>query len=217
MVPDNFCDDYGIMLLAVQRDKRHIGSASNRLRSDPAFMFEVIKTDCCDALFYASNNLKKNSGFILKSINYISKSKLDDLQHLVDFMDPVLCQEASFRLNLINKKVCLLQLDSQKLEIFKEDQDVMIAAILHDISNLQYASKALKDDYDFVLKAVKQNGYALQYASNTLQENYEIVIAAVKQNGCVLRNVSSKWKEDYNIVMEAVKKMDSFFVWPLRT
>ena len=71
---------------------------------------------------------------------------------------------------------------------------------------LEYASVGLKENQEVVLAAVMQNGMALEYASDRLKNNIDVVLAAVIQNGEALYYASDEWKNDFFVVCAAVSE-----------
>ena len=74
--------------------------------------------------------------------------------------------------------------------VYKNDDDVVLAAVTNNGLALQHASERLKRYHDIVLAAVRQNGLALQYASGDMKDNIDIVRIAVRQNGLALQYAS---------------------------
>ena len=88
---------------------------------------------------------------------------------------------------------------------FKNDQEILLAAIKLDITAFGFALTALKNEHAFVLTAVKQNGLILQFVSDDLKSNREIVLAAVSSDGMALKYASDDLLIDQEIVALALK------------
>ena len=73
----------------------------------------------------------------------------------------------------------MLQGASAKL---RADRDIVMTAVQHHASSLQYASVALRADREVVLAAVRKGGYALQYASAAVRADREVVYTAMRQH-----------------------------------
>ena len=91
-------------------------------------------------------------------------------------------------------------------ELFKGDQEIVLAAVQQNGLVLQYASEALQGDKEIVMTAVQQEGAALASASENLKNDKSIVLAAVKQRGHALHFASEALKNDKEIVMAAIQK-----------
>ncbi len=89
-------------------------------------------------------------------------------------------------------------------EIYRDDDEVVAAAVILNGMELQYASDRLKDNGDIVFSAVFNNGLALQFASERLRNLDTFVSTAVENNGLALEFASDKLKNDINIVLNAV-------------
>lgn len=69
---------------------------------------------------------------------------------------------------------------------------------------LEYA-ESFKEDFEVVCAAVSNNGYALRYAGNQARASRELVLAAVRQKGCALYHACEMLKCDREVVMTAVQ------------
>lgn len=87
---------------------------------------------------------------------------------------------------------------------FKDDKEIVLAAVSNTWSSLQYASPRLKADKEVVLVAIAQNENALQFASLDLRENEELATKVVSTNGLTLEHVADKLKDNENVVITAV-------------
>src|SRR5277367_2273834 len=67
-------------------------------------------------------------------------------------------------------------------------------------------SEGFRDDRDVVLAAVRRNGWALAIASENLRADREVVLAAVRQNGWILDRASEDLRADREVVITAVKQ-----------
>ena len=86
----------------------------------------------------------------------------------------------------------------------KNDKELMLAALVHKGSFLDYASEGLKNDKEVVLAAVAQNPFSLQFASLELKNDREVVLTAVAQKGLALGDASIELKNDRELVLTAV-------------
>lgn len=89
-------------------------------------------------------------------------------------------------------------------EKLKDDEGVVLTAVLQDGLALKYASQALKNDEDVVIPAINQNPYALQYASKALKKDIDVVLPALQGSGLVLRYASPRIQNNPDAVMTAI-------------
>jgi len=104
-------------------------------------------------------------------------------------------------------------------ERFKEDKEIVLAAVINNGSVLRYAIEELKEDKDIVLAAVTNCAAAVEHASKKLQQDEEIILAvqsagkelgdresalaAVSNNCWTLQYASEELKMDKDLVMAA--------------
>ena len=72
--------------------------------------------------------------------------------------------------------------------------DYVLAAVIINGHDLQYASAEMKNKENVVLAAVQQDGVALHHASEEMKNNENVVLAAVQQNGVALQYASEEMK-----------------------
>ena len=93
---------------------------------------------------------------------------------------------------------------------FRDDKEIVLAAISNYGSSLEYASSEIKADKEIVLKAVKNGGDALQFASDNLKADRDIVLEAVKSTGWVLQYASIPLRNDKQIVIESLREYGQY-------
>jgi hypothetical protein len=90
------------------------------------------------------------------------------------------------------------------------DKEVVLAAVssrhLGLGETLSFASDELRNDREVVLTAVSMCALAMAFASEELRNDKEVVLAAVKQNGLYLDSLSDVWTNDKEVVLAAVKQ-----------
>ena len=89
---------------------------------------------------------------------------------------------------------------------FKNNREIVLAAIILDPSSLKHASPNLQNDREIVLAAINLDPFALKYASLNLQDNKEIVLAAINQDPCSLKHASPNLQNDIEIVLAAINQ-----------
>lgn len=97
----------------------------------------------------------------------------------------------------------LLKHNAFALEIldakFKNDREIVMAAVNNDGYALEYASDELKNDREIVLAALAKYVSPLQYASEELKNDKNLIIQAVKIDNIVLDYVDYRWQGDEEI------------------
>lgn len=97
----------------------------------------------------------------------------------------------------------------QQVPAFKDDKELVLAAVRQQGLALQHASPVLQADVEVVLAAVKQNGLALRSASRTLRSDDGIILAAVMQNGLALEHARPSTCNGWAITVAAVMQCGS--------
>ena len=88
---------------------------------------------------------------------------------------------------------------------FKNDEDVVIAAVSNYGEALEWASRTLKNEPGVVEPAIANTGRAFQHASGRLRNLREYALIAVRTYGQALEFTSYKNKMDEELVLVAVK------------
>ena len=88
---------------------------------------------------------------------------------------------------------------------FKDDEEVVVAAIKQVPNALEYASERLKNTKHVVVEAVNRSGMALEYASTERKSDPSVVIAAVRENGMALQFADPALRADKRLVLAALE------------
>ena len=80
-------------------------------------------------------------------------------------------------------------------------KETILEAVMIDGRALE-RNAAWKDENDIVLAAVSQNGLALRFASDRLKDENNIVFAAVSQNGLALPFASDRLKGPLQLLVD---------------
>lgn len=80
-----------------------------------------------------------------------------------------------------------------------EDKEIALAAVKADGWQLENYSD-FQDDNDVVLCAVEHTGSAVQFASDRLKSDKSIVLAAAKNDPYILDFVDEKFKDDDDVI-----------------
>lgn len=109
---------------------------------------------------------------------------------------------------------------------FRDDKQIVLAAIKKSIYSFEYASERLRNDKEVVMAAIKREdinpidpffGIGLKYASDTIRDNREVVLAALKRDGRFLEFASDRLKKDEELVLTALgfyTKKYMYFTFP---
>eukprot|EP00658_Telonema_sp_P-2_P085706 TRINITY_DN9827_c0_g1_i2.p1 TRINITY_DN9827_c0_g1~~TRINITY_DN9827_c0_g1_i2.p1 ORF type:complete len:658 (+),score=155.70 TRINITY_DN9827_c0_g1_i2:188-2161(+) len=88
-------------------------------------------------------------------------------------------------------------------EELRNDQGVVLAAVVWDGRALRFASEVLRNDKDVVLAAVRENGHALEFVSEELRNDKEVVLDAVMVIGSALKVAAEELRNDKDVVLAA--------------
>lgn len=92
---------------------------------------------------------------------------------------------------------------------FRDDKEVVKAALKITTSDIQYASERLKSDVDLAKFVVKRKGYNISLFSDSIKDNREIAMLAVKNNGTALESLSERLRDDTELALIAIQRNDS--------
>ena len=90
---------------------------------------------------------------------------------------------------------------------FKNDRDIVLAAVKNTGIALQFASEELQNNFDVVLAAVSQDGYAISYASYDLKNNRQILLACCDTRSHIinLSELTNELKSDEEFILAALE------------
>lgn len=127
-----------------------------------------------------------------KSLQEANKLReiLDLLQQDRDKLYSITNKEEA--LDLVNKNGVFL--NSLSLE-FKDDSDVVIAAIKNYSHSFAYASDRLKNDREIVLLALEDEGENLEYVSPELKQDKTILLKALEQSLNAFKSIPEDIKQ----------------------
>lgn len=94
---------------------------------------------------------------------------------------------------------------------YKDDKDVVIAAVASNGWHLEDASDRLKSDREVVLTAIANQPEAFEFASTSLSTDRSFLIDAAYTNGFILRLTSNAIKSDRDVVLAAVTSRGEAF------
>lgn len=92
---------------------------------------------------------------------------------------------------------------------YRDDKDVVLAAVKQNGESLEFASIRLKGDIDVVTQAVKITGWALRFASSEMRSNTWIALLAIEEGWWyAMQYVGDSLKKNPEFIGEAITK------WP---
>jgi len=101
---------------------------------------------------------------------------------------------------------------------FKDNKDIIKAAISKNSKLYETLDANLKKDKDILIEAIKgdpKNSFSpssqFEFADESLKKDREVVLSASKINGFILKFVDESFKKDKEIVLEAVKQSPLVF------
>ena len=195
MTPNNTDSSYKASVLAtVQQDGGALYYASNELKKDREVVLAAVK-QYGEALKFASNELKKDREVVLAAV------KQDGLALL--FASDELRADKDVVLAAVKKHGLALKHASDGLQ---KDREIVLAAVKQDGEALKHASDELRNDKEIVLAAVKQYGLALKFASDELQKDRNFILKAVGKNDVALYFIHSNLRQDRNFILEAIQQ-----------
>lgn len=212
--------DKDVVLAAVRSDGAALQFASSILQEDRDIV-EAAVSNSYHALNSVASSFKNDKNFALLFfsfpgrgfyLNWFSDTLQADEEVVIAAVSSsgtILSELAEFK---NNRNVVLAAVNSHSYSLLfasndlKSDYEVVYDACSNHGSALNYAAESFKEDYNIVLLAVKSYGSALEYASVALRGNREIVLAAVKQDGLALKFASTALQADREVLSEAVKQ-----------
>lgn len=95
---------------------------------------------------------------------------------------------------------------------FRDDTEIVTAAVNVNPTALQFASKRLQNNKALVLSAVATNGSALEWASDRLKGDPEVALEAMNV-GEAFNHVSSELQNDKDFVLRAVRRTSDMYAY----
>lgn len=180
-----------------------------QLREDRDYILFVAMNGWISALEFSPDKFKNDKEIMLAAVNKRGNN----------------FKWASYELKQ-NKKITLTAISHPDNPIklrdvvdkFRNNRDVVIAAVKRDGDNLKWASNRLKRDREVVLTAIKYSKEPGSFKKVMAQfrDDKEIVIAAVKRNGHDLKWASNRLRLDREVVLAATKYSKSTIMYTER-
>lgn len=166
-----FGDDIDVVKAAVSNLPLSIKYANPIMRGNIDIANIILSSNDISSIQHLKNPALADETFIIAALKKYGK--------ISEYMDKGLYN---------NRKVALAYFihnsDSlDKFPLFKNDNDVVLAAVNKHGSNLQYASPELQNKKNIVLAAVNNHGSNFRFASPELKEDTDVIIQAFIQGG----------------------------------
>lgn len=227
-IPDYYKDDKEVMLAIMEANNNInplLGYCSERLRSDPLFVYEAVKIS--DHNFeQADIELQNSKEFVLKCLG-LSKFLIEDAPE--QFLDDKDCAIAAIKRKGLHafvvisdrlkndKEVAIAAIDYQPIcydvisATLKNNKEIILFAMGKDPGLIQLIPKIYKDDKEVVLKCLSfkyvnnEDETNLQFVSERLQEDQEVVLTAIKNRGNNLQFAGKEFKKNKEMIVLAIK------------
>jgi hypothetical protein len=174
-------------------DMNFVCHASNRVRSDVDLMLLTVN-ERGFGMHIVSPDLLSNKEFFIRSYTEhnkpLYKYASDSLWSDREFVDHAVCYRGNY-----------LILAS---DVFKDDKELVLAAIENYPMTLSNASTRLRADRDVVTAAIEGNGTAIMYGHESFLDDKHLALIAVGTSAYALNFLSSRLKADFDVVKEAV-------------
>ena len=168
---------------------------SNKNRDNERMVTMALKNNI-KALEYASIRLKNDPDFI---INLAVKFKNDQI---IYYASDKLLHNKNFIINIIKKLGFNLYLVHDE---FKDDLDVVEAAVSVDVRNFEHASNRIKENEMIVLDLTKKYGSVIRYASNKLLTSPIFMLKAIKVYSVSIKYIDKELKQNDDFINEVIK------------
>lgn len=197
---ENFKNHREALLELIRTNEMAIGYGNDELVEDKAFILDAIDANPM-VIQLLDESLKNDKEIVTRALMAMSLLGQNPAI-LLQFVGDQLRSFAKAYIRVLINPLHLNHLD----ELFKNDRDIVLAAVQRNGLALLYAPLALKNDRDIVLIALQRNALALRYASLPLKNDINIVLAAVQRNGLAFQYASKALRSDKRVALEAVQR-----------
>ena len=206
---ETFKDDEEVIKAAAQKKGEWFAHASARLRNDKAFFLNLIaaRGKTLAAFPFASEALRDDEDVVAAVIGYKGA--------WFEFASARLRNDKAFLLAAFKSRVKAAEALEFAAEAFKDDAQVVTAAVKKDGHAFAFASDRLRRNKAFVLHLlalhamatnnIPKSTFAFQHANASLQDDPEVALAALKQNDAMWRFVSTRLREDRPFIFAAIE------------
>lgn len=93
----------------------------------------------------------------------------------------------------------------KSFDLFRDDEEVVLAAVRLKLRNFKYASDRLKGSKEFVRKLLDQGIYCLPLASEAVRSDKDIVIASRRLPYGSVDSISESLRDDVDVIEAAIQ------------
>jgi hypothetical protein len=101
---------------------------------------------------------------------------------------------------------CDMILEHVERRAFKDDMDIVRAALSSDVRNIQFASDRLKNNKELATELILRQWSILRYLGNEIRGNRDIMLLAIRQNGMAIQYATEELLKDKELVDEAIQQ-----------
>lgn len=203
--PMEIRDDSEVVMTAAVRRPGAFEYASQRLRSDLAFVSELLP-QAPEAADHVETTLHSDPG-VLKVLENLWLPRIfgpSTERWGGKLLPTALRMSRSFVMEAIKGPVhpaCIVSIAAYH---FHSDYDVVAALVKKDGLYLQHADGWLCDELDIVTAAVSQAGRALEFASNRLRADRAVVMVAVDKDWRALEFADNEMLNDCKVIKSSM-------------
>jgi hypothetical protein len=99
---------------------------------------------------------------------------------------------------------CDMILEHVERRAFKDDIDIVRAALSSDVRNIQFASDRLKNDKTLATELILRQWSVLRYLGNEIRGNRDMVLLAIYQNGMAIQYANYELLKDKEFIEEEI-------------
>lgn len=188
---DSLRYDKEVIIAAVKRDYQALRFVSGRreLYDDKDIMLAAVRNNCL-ALTYASDNLRSDMDVVLEAVRRVKTT--GDAMWVIAFIDGRILENREAVIRIVSQNGFMLSI----LPDFKDDREVVFAAICQKGNAISFASEDVQQDRDFILRAVRQNGRVFAHVNDKFKADREIALAAVQNTADAIRYAAPELRAD---------------------
>ena len=174
----HFCSDKDIVLAAVKNFGASFRFADEIFVTDEEIAFAAVSSGCKLTDFKLS--VRKNPNFVLQAVKNGEISSIFHLnQALID---------KELALKLVSANGCALR----ELYAYKNDKDVVLAAVASNYHSMRSVDKNLSKDKEFLMEVLDINPLSFEYFDTDCRSDKEIALKAVSLNPLMVNFVHGK-------------------------
>ena len=188
-----------IIIAAVKRDYQALRFVSNHreLYDDKDIVLAAVRNNCL-ALTYASDNLRSDMDIVLEAVRCVKNT--GDALWVIAFIDGRILDNREAVIQIVSQNGFMLSV----LPDFKDDREVVLAAVRQRDNAISFASEDVQLDREFILRAVRQNGRVLAHVNDRFKADREIALAAIQNTASAIRHAAPELRADRELAELAI-------------